>query len=139
MMPSVLPPQIADRKHMTTDPRGPRFSLKTLLALVACFVLGFVARDVTDGLLPTRLPSSTTKLRPGDRLLVEGVADNRLNRHVTVMADCTIDMPLLGVVSVADSAVKDVEKALNKQYAQFYKAPAIRVSHASISEPFGRQ
>jgi len=106
---------------------------------MTAFSLGFVARNIATGVHPFTisllLPSSTTPVVPGDTLLVESLADPGIIRRVTVLADGTIDVPHLGIVSVSGQDTLAIKKTLTTSYGRYYKAPAIQVYRADASQP----
>lgn len=115
-----------------------QFSLRTMFLLVFAFSLGFVARNVADGLHPfsTRLiiPSSTSSIRVGESLSIESPIDPSINRSVTVMADGTIDLPLVGIVNVSGQTTTQLEMALNKSFANWIATPSIQVYRSEMSQ-----
>ncbi|WP_425397516.1 polysaccharide biosynthesis/export family protein [Aeoliella sp.] len=108
-----------------------RFSLRTLLIAMVAFVIGFATRNVVEGLRPFAMqfsiPASTTPVAPGETLIVELGGAPDLSRTVTVQADSTIKLPLVGTVDVAEQDVSQVEATLNKEYGKFYVTPGVEV------------
>lgn len=116
-----------------------QFSLRTLFVFIFAFALGFVARNVVTGLQPfamgLALPSANSPVEPGDVLLVESAGNPDLNRRVTVLADGTVSLPLLGSVAIGGQDTAGVEKTLTGGYAQYFARPQIQVYRADVSEP----
>ncbi|WP_419581387.1 protein kinase domain-containing protein [Stieleria magnilauensis] len=73
------------------------------------------------------IPASDQTLRPGQRLKLTSSAANELEMELTVMADATIKPPLLGVVSVRDQTLQQVETKLNQAYKKWYAEPAVEL------------
>ncbi len=80
-------------------------------------------------------PNPTTDLKPGDRLQLESRTDHELNRTLTVLADGTVTMPLLGQIPAADRTLREFKHELTDRLAKFYKNPAITVSYWGTSSP----
>ena len=116
-----------------------RVRLSTLMLMVFAFALGLAVRNIADGLHPLTmslsLPKSTSPLRPGDTLLVECLTDPSINRQVTVLADLTISLPLVGEVSVKGDTVKSLEQSLRTKYGKYFATPVIQVYRADASVP----
>jgi len=87
---------------------------------------------------PSRsLVSCKTEVKPGDELLIENRADKDMNRRVKVLADNTIQIPLLGFVSVEGMSTTEIQKTLNEKAASHYQNPACEVFLSGVSEPIG--
>lgn len=80
-------------------------------------------------------PSSKTPVEPGERLTIESAIDSSINRLVTVMADRTISMPLVGVVDVSGLNVGQIQEILDQEFKKFLKDPSIFVARESSSMP----
>ncbi len=121
----------------------PQFNLATLLLMMLMFALGIAARDFISRWNPApapvatnTLPASTSPLKPGDVLIVQSATAEDLNRRVTVLADLTISMPLIGDYAVGKkTTVRGLERSLNTKYAPYYRAPAIQVHREIASQP----
>lgn len=74
---------------------------------------------------------------PGDRLSIRVFgADDLPDRPVDVSAEGDIMAPLLGRVNAGGMSVRDLESALAKEYAKFYKNPEVTVTVVEYrSEP----
>ncbi|MBW4691604.1 MAG: SLBB domain-containing protein [Lyngbya sp. HA4199-MV5] len=129
----------------------------TRLALLAWVLTASPAYSVTQGVLsqsPSRLPSqlpsqlpppggmpnltspapfeeSSYTLGAGDRIQID-IFDvpeySGENGKRQVLVDGTINLPLLGSVSVRGMSIKQTEAELSKRYAKFFKRPFVTVS-----------
>ncbi len=86
---------------------------------------------------PTELTpiGSTSPVRPGESLLVEFIGDTGLDRRVTVQADNTIRLPLVGTISVEDLTPSQIEEVVDIEFAEFMRDPNSFVSRESMSSP----
>ncbi|MCS7468946.1 protein kinase [Stieleria sp. ICT_E10.1] len=73
------------------------------------------------------IPAADQPLRPGQRLKLTSSAAKELEMELTVMADATIKPPLLGVVSVRNQTLQQVEMKLNQAYKKWYAEPAVEL------------
>lgn len=73
------------------------------------------------------LPASDSLVQPGDKLRVVALADEALNANVTVLADDTIKLRMIGVVSTRGKTVVELERLLNEAYTPFYSDPGIEL------------
>ncbi|WP_197455851.1 serine/threonine protein kinase [Stieleria neptunia] len=73
------------------------------------------------------IPASDQPLVPGQRLKLTSSVANELEMELTVMADATIKPPLLGVVSVRNQTLQQVETRLNQAYKKWYTEPAVEL------------
>ena len=115
----------------TQSPKRLQLSLRTLLLLVAAFAFGFVSRNLADGLHPfyvgLTLPASTSPVRIGEVLTIDCLADDSIDRDVTVLSDRTIIMPLVGTIDVDNQSTAQIEATLNKSFAKFFAKPEFQV------------
>jgi len=94
------------------------------------------ASQETDAALLPRsaaIPDPTVELEPGDRLTIESLADGSLNRHVSILPDGTITLPLLGQVAAAGDTLTQLQEVLQELYRKSYSNPAISVSFYGTS------
>ncbi len=78
---------------------------------------------------------SATPVQPGESLLVELMSDSSLNRRVTVQADNTIRMPLVGTIQVEGKTPSEIEETVNERLSTFMKDPDSFVSRENMSSP----
>lgn len=72
-------------------------------------------------------PPSTANIEPGDKLEVRSWVDSTINREVIVMADYTVKLPFIGVVSVAQRNPQEFEQDLKTLYAKYIKPAEVEV------------
>ena len=119
---------------MTAQAKKQRnFSARTLMLMIACFAVGMTIRHFGDQSLLTH--ASYSNVQPGWSLTVECAADQNVDRKIKVMRDFTIDLHLLGVVSVRGKSVKEIQDLLNQLYKDFYVEPAVEVYRSDGIEP----
>ena len=82
-------------------------------------------------------PSSKTPLEPGEALNIEVYDVESLSRRVVVMADSTVVLPFLGVVSVKGESPSSLQTKINKLYTdkRIIKDDMVQVTRASTSMP----
>lgn len=68
------------------------------------------------------------QLQVGDRVRVESMADNDLDRELLIQPDGTITVKLLGQVMAARRTVDELRIDLEARYKQYYQVPAITVT-----------
>lgn len=86
------------------------------------------------------------KFEIGDRLTVESVTDDKLNRHhlesgeavnsgqgLVVQPDGSITLPLLGQVLAAGRSVVELTADLEERYKKYYKVPGITVTPLKVN------
>ncbi|MBC8354086.1 MAG: polysaccharide biosynthesis/export family protein [Planctomycetes bacterium] len=94
------------------------------------------ASQETDAALVPRspaIPDPTVKLESGDRLTIDSLTDDSLNRHVSILPDGTITLPLLGQVTAAGETLTRLQDVLHELYRKSYSNPAISVSFYGTS------
>ncbi len=82
-----------------------------------------------------KLASSTTPVKPGDELLIENRSNETLSRRVTVLADHTIQVPMLGFVTVKGMSTSEVQAKLNAEGKKYFANPGFEVFLSGVSEP----
>ena len=118
-------------------PKRFQLSLSTLLLVVTAFVLGFLARNIADGLNPMyvglTVPASTSPVKIGEALSIESLSDTTLNREVVVLSDGTINMPLIGIVDVNNQSPAQIQATLDKGFKKYMQNPMMQVYRSSSS------
>lgn len=84
---------------------------------------------------PEQLPTSQTPgvdgtyiLGTGDEISVEDVTMGKLTTGQTkILADGTVDLPLIGEVSISGMSLDDAQAYLNKLFGAYYVNPAISI------------
>lgn len=73
------------------------------------------------------------ELNVGDRVRVESLADENLDRELEIEPDGTITVRLIGQVLAAGRTVDEVRRNLEKQYKKFYRVPSITVTPIRVN------
>ncbi|MDP6059904.1 MAG: polysaccharide biosynthesis/export family protein, partial [Pirellulaceae bacterium] len=97
-----------------------------------------VKEDGADGSVLGRsesAPNPTADLQPGDRLLLESLAEERLTRKITILRDGTVTLPLLGQVPAAGRTLATLNKQLTEHYKKYFTQPEVTVSFLGTSFP----
>jgi Flp pilus assembly secretin CpaC/outer membrane protein TolC len=81
------------------------------------------------------IPDPTADLQPGDRLTIESLVDPKLNRHVTILEDGTITLPILGQVPAAGRKLIKLKAELEEHYRGHYTEPSLTLSFLGTSLP----
>ena len=82
----------------------------------------------------TRVESSTPyELNVGDQIRVEAALDPAANRNVTILADGTINLYLIGSFRAARMTLPQLESELNDAYRGLLNDPQISVSPISVN------
>jgi polysaccharide export outer membrane protein len=71
----------------------------------------------------TRDKTGQYRLNVGDRIRVELLSDEKLNRELTVQPDGTITLPLLGDVPAVGLDLTTLKEHLQERYKKYYKMP----------------
>lgn len=99
--------------------------LFAVAALLATVSVGAAAQaNARDGDAPTDRPSPGT-LRVGDRIVLSVEMEEALTDTFTVRPGYTIDLPVLGSISLAGVRREDVESHLQKEIGRFIKEPVV--------------
>ncbi|MCA9185878.1 MAG: polysaccharide biosynthesis/export family protein [Pirellulaceae bacterium] len=69
----------------------------------------------------------------GDKIRIESLADEKLDRELVVQPDGTITVRLLPQVQAAGRTVEELRKDLEERYKKFYKVPAITVTPTEVN------
>jgi polysaccharide export outer membrane protein len=83
-----------------------------------------ITRDVTP---------QPYELNVGDRIRVESLQDNNLDRELVIQPDGTITLRLLGQVRAAGRTVDELRQYIEQSYLKFYKDPAITVTPLEVN------
>ena len=83
---------------------------------------------------PRQIPDPARDLQPGDRLTIEIFVDESMSREVTILADGSITLPLLGQVQAAGRSLVKLRDELEEQYSKYYREPSLLVSFSGTSE-----
>jgi len=73
------------------------------------------------------------RLNVGDMIRIESLTDETLEREVLVQPDGNITVRLLGQVPASNRTLEELTKALNDQYKQLVKQPAISVTPINLN------
>lgn len=105
--------------------------MKTIMALVAGLLLGFVAAAAPA-------LAQGYQVRPGDILKIEVLEDPSLNRSVLVAPDGRISMPMVGNLKVSGLSVDSVAAGLaSKMAGNFAAPPNVSVALERLAERTG--
>jgi polysaccharide biosynthesis/export protein len=78
---------------------------------------------------------SGTVIHAGDQLAVQVFGDTTLTQNVMVLADGTIDYPLVGLVPVGGHTPSDAAKILSKRLQRYVRHPIVTISIATLAQP----
>ena len=108
-----------------------RRSAATTLVLL---ILAIFCASVPTG---TALASSAspTRIHPGDQLSVQVFGDPSLTQTVIVLADGTVDYPLIGRVPVAGKTPDQAATAFAQKLKQYVRRPTVNVLIAQLGQP----
>ena len=99
-------------------------------------------------ILSRRYLNGQYKLEVGDRVTIESITDEALNRDhlisgasstnddgqgILVQPDGNITLPLLGQVKAANRTIADLTADLEERYKKFYKVPGITVTPLKVN------
>ena len=99
-------------------------------------------------ILSRRYLNGQYRLEVGDRITIESVTDENLNRHhlisgagstnddgqgLLVQPDGNITLPLLGQVKAANRTIADLTADLEERYKKYYKVPGITVTPLKVN------
>lgn len=73
------------------------------------------------------------QLNVGDRITIESLADEQLDREVEIQPDGTVTVRLLGQVMAADLTTDHLRVELEKRYKKFYRVPSITVTPVQLN------
>lgn len=73
------------------------------------------------------------QLNVGDRIRLESLADDQLDRDLEIQPDGTITVRLLGQVMAADLTTDELRRELERLYKKFYRVPSITVTPTAVN------
>ncbi len=73
------------------------------------------------------------RLNVGDRVRVESLADENLDRELEVQPDGTITLRLVGEVMAAGQTTDELRIEVEKSYKRFYRVPSITVTPIKVN------
>ena len=88
------------------------------------------------------------RLEIGDRITIESVTDDKLNRHhlnsgssttsdegqgILVQPDGNVSLPLLGQVKAENRTITELSEDLEERYKKYYKVPGITVTPLKVN------
>jgi polysaccharide export outer membrane protein len=105
-------------------------------------LLSFAIGAASQGQLSVP-PSATVagtpyRINPGDELEILVWGDERLQRSVLVLPDCTFAFPLVGQVNAAGRLPSEIERVITTGLQPQYKGPVPQVT-VSVKKPSGYQ
>ena len=83
--------------------------------------------------LTRKRSSEPYKLSVGDQIRVESLADDNLDRDLTIQPDGSITLRLLGQVLAADRTTDQLRRDLEKRYKKYYRVPSITVTPVAVN------
>jgi polysaccharide export outer membrane protein len=113
-------------------------AMKSLL-FVGVFLVGFASIPTNASTNQAAVPSAAiapgTVIHAGDQLAVQVFGDQTLTQTVMVLADGTIDYPLVGRVPVGGHTPSDAAKILSSRLLQYVRHPIVTISIATLGQP----
>ncbi len=73
------------------------------------------------------------RLNVGDRIRVESLTEEKLNRDLVIQPDGSITLLLLGQVKATGKTVEQLRQELEQLYKKYYKHPAITVTPLEVN------
>ena len=73
------------------------------------------------------------QLNVGDRVRVEALADEKLDRELEVQPDGSITLRLIGQITAAGRTTDELRLLLEKRYKKFYRVPSITVTPIRVN------
>ncbi len=73
------------------------------------------------------------RLNVGDKVRVESLTEEKLNRELVIQPDGTITLLLLGQVKATGKTVEQLRRDLERRYRKYYKQPAITVTPIQVN------
>ncbi len=73
------------------------------------------------------------ELNVGDKIRVESLQDEKLDRELIIQPDGTITLRLLGQISAAGLTIEQLRQNLDRSYREFYKEPSITVTPLEVN------
>lgn len=81
------------------------------------------------------VPTARTLIHPGDQLSVQVFGDQSLTQQTLVLADGTVDYPLIGRVSLAGKTPDQAADVLASHLHQFVRHPVVTVAIFQLAQP----
>jgi polysaccharide biosynthesis/export protein len=81
------------------------------------------------------VPTSRTLIHPGDQLSVQVFGDQSLTQQTMVLADGTVDYPLIGRVGVAGKTPDQAAQVLAARLHEYVRHPVVTVEISSLAQP----
>jgi polysaccharide biosynthesis/export protein len=81
------------------------------------------------------VPTAHTLIHPGDQLSVQVFGDSSLTQSTMVLADGTVDYPLIGRVKVAGKTPDEAADLLASHLHEYVRHPVVTVSISQLAQP----
>jgi polysaccharide biosynthesis/export protein len=81
------------------------------------------------------VPTSHTLIHPGDQLNVQVFGDQSLTQQTMVLADGTVDYPLIGRVSLAGKTPDQAASTLAARLHDYVRHPVVTVEISQLAQP----
>ena len=81
------------------------------------------------------VPTSQTRIHPGDQLSVQVFGDQSLTQQTMVLADGTVDYPLIGRVNVAGKTPDQAAGVLAARMHEYVRHPVVTVAITQLAQP----
>ncbi|MBV8489138.1 MAG: polysaccharide biosynthesis/export family protein [Candidatus Eremiobacteraeota bacterium] len=102
------------------------------LAILMLLLPGVCLPAWAGGQMPL---TANTFIHPGDQLAVQVFGDQTLTQNVTVLADGTIDYPLVGRVPVAGKTPSQAAALLALRLHDYVRHPVVTIAIAQLAQP----
>ena len=122
-------------------PRASGANVETMKSLLfaGAFLVGLTSTLAnalpSQAAVPSTPVAAGTVIHPGDQLAVQVFGDQTLTQSVMVLADGTIDYPLVGRVPVGGHTPAEAAKLLSNRLLQYVRHPIVTVSIATLGQP----
>jgi polysaccharide export outer membrane protein len=73
------------------------------------------------------------RLNVGDRIRVESLADENIDRELIIQSDGTIVVPFVGTVVAADRTTDELRADLEDRYKKYYQIPSVTVTPMAVN------
>jgi polysaccharide export outer membrane protein len=77
--------------------------------------------------------SEPYELNVGDRIRIESLTDDKLDRELEILHDGMITLRLLGQVRASRLTVEQLRQSIEEKYKKYYKVPAITVTPLEVN------
>jgi polysaccharide biosynthesis/export protein len=85
--------------------------------------------------LNSAVPTARTLIHPGDQLSVQVFGDQSLTQETMVLADGTVDYPLIGRVSVVGKTPDQAAGVLASRLHEYVRHPVVTVEISQLAQP----